>query len=455
MTGNECTMTAPCSVSPWILSQSSLDHIAALPILSQSSPSQGEDSFELASSPSPVARRTRRPPRLSVVPTQQSLVVIKRSARNKNRSKRDPLQPRRVKAVRPFEDARGKENAVQTPATTPGTAVRQRAETKSSICDPITTRNTAQRQGLVALWNQKYVNVRIVVENENENEIFPQQEPPLQSGWIDTDTIPTANTPATDQCIINHSATGSPLKSLHSETRRNLKANDTPMEPNAFCMYAGVGNTVYQPATTTQLRAEKHPSIVHPITSPSTVQQTDLVAIWNEKHVKVRIVVAIPVTKEEPPTTGQTSQTLHNSSQQGEIDSEKDDSPSNVLPSVNGTDNTPTDQSTTSHGTSLLKSLLAETRRNVKADGTPAEPKDRHVYEDDNDEVDNILNDALLPSVSRSQPASPMAANKADAPSLSATIGVSLLNERMHALFPSLQREKEGKVGGTHTVAET
>lgn len=200
----------------------------------------------------------------------------------------------------------------------------------------------------------------------------------------------------------------------------------------------------------------------------TTRRKKTLVALWNKKEVNVRVVLQ------------ETSQPLPSTSINDDIQMETEtiqatptvnpatetrlvSSPS-LRPPVETLFISPTDQPTATNNPrsseSMLKSLLSNTRRDLKADGTPEEPKERQVYDDEDDNEDmntkmlpgsNSEGDAHLPNVSKSQPSSPtMASTCTDhenrrAP-LPTTIQIQDLNDRMNLLFPYLHQEKEGKV---------
>ena len=205
---------------------------------------------------------------------------------------------------------------------------------------------------------------------------------------------------------------------------------------------------------TEALNCTEHDTIAHAVfwdnddnerSNPSPVPpQKVLLAIHNQKLIRVRIVF-------EDDTTDQgISDAIVSVVKENVISPTNLPSSSSLSPN-HPSNSTPTNQSTTTSSGNLLKSLLTDTRRNLKEDGTPHEPKERRVFEedDDHDNDDAVpvtnMDDSLLPSVSNLQPCSPMAAPK-NITMPATSIGIQQLNDRMHQLFPFLRYEKEGKV---------
>ena len=194
--------------------------------------------------------------------------------------------------------------------------------------------------------------------------------------------------------------------------------------------------------------------------NPSPVlQQKVLLAVYNRKQIRVRLVFEDDVVAAQGTFLANESvddmETVIPFTNLVSLSSSVQQSSSSSSPlSPNEPSNsTPTNQSTTTNSRSLLKSLLADTRRNLKDDGTPHEAKERRVYEEGDDQYHgndkgpegNMDDSSLLPSVSNQQPCSPMAAAPKNI-MIPTTIVVQQLNDRMHHLFPFLQNEKEGKV---------
>lgn len=174
------------------------------------------------------------------------------------------------------------------------------------------------------------------------------------------------------------------------------------------------------------------------VSVPAGEATSSLVAVWGQKEMKVRLSLD-PVIE----------QALAVDTASG------DEAILSMLTPTGSATNTPTNQSTAQHSESLLKSLLEKTKRDLKEDGTPVQPKERRVYDDDEDDDgepkvttegsgDTEMNNTLLPSVSISQPSSPMAAPRTH--KLPTAISATELNQRMHYLFPELVDAKEGKV---------
>jgi hypothetical protein len=192
-------------------------------------------------------------------------------------------------------------------------------------------------------------------------------------------------------------------------------------------------NIINRPTTTTTVKNMR--------SSRDNTTVPELVAVWNKKQVNVRVIVGKKEVRKPP------SKRVRTAILAGQIATETLTSPPKLLTPTIGESSTPTNQSSTIQSESMLKSLLAETRRDLKPDGTPLEPKDRRIHDggEEADTADASLDDTLLPNASSTQPSSPMAAVQQTI-TLPTTFAVQQLNERMHHMFPQLQGENEGQV---------